>query len=63
LEGAYGDLDTSWIADIKDKSNKTEILNKIKDAGMLTGAEYYSAENGKKYIIKGLENKGLYLDI
>ncbi|MDR2399610.1 MAG: hypothetical protein LBD61_04200, partial [Endomicrobium sp.] len=62
LEGAYGDLDTSWIADIKDKSNKTEILNKIMDTGMLTGAEYYSAENGKKYIIKGLENKEAYLD-
>jgi hypothetical protein len=62
LEGAYGDLDTGWIADIKDKAEKSQVLEKIVESGMLIGAEYYSALSGKKYLIKGLEDKEKYLD-
>ena len=55
LEGAYGDVSTSWI-------NDKSILEKMLDTGRLTGAEYYSALSGKTDLIKGLEEKEPYLD-
>ena len=48
LEGAYGNVSTKWLTEnIKNDKNKAEILNKILDTGMLTGAEYYSATSDK----------------
>ena len=55
LEGAYGDVNTSWI-------NDKSLLGKMLDTGRLTGAEYYSALSGKNELIKGLEEKQPYLD-
>ncbi|MDR2436809.1 MAG: hypothetical protein LBD17_01875, partial [Endomicrobium sp.] len=62
LEGAYGELDTSWLADINDKEEKVRVLDKVADTGILTGPEYYSAASGRKNLIKGLENKEPYLE-
>ena len=60
LEGAYGDVNTKWIAD-KTNNNKN-IIDQMLDTGRLTGAEYYSALSGKTEIIKGLEEKEPYLN-
>ncbi|MDR0724050.1 MAG: hypothetical protein LBF23_02570, partial [Endomicrobium sp.] len=60
LEGAYGQIDTSWLAKIK--NNNEKIVNSVFDTGILTGAEYYSAISGRTDLIKGLENKEPYLE-
>ncbi len=60
LEGAWKDVDTSWLADIKSKKIKQRLIDSLTDQGVLTGAEYYSASSGKTSLIKGLENEGLY---
>ncbi|MDR1417835.1 MAG: hypothetical protein LBI80_01535 [Endomicrobium sp.] len=62
LEGAYGQVDTSWIANIKDKDKKEKTINSIFATGALTGAEYYSAMSNKPTIIKGLESQEPYLN-
>ncbi|MDR1418110.1 MAG: hypothetical protein LBI80_03005, partial [Endomicrobium sp.] len=60
LEGAYGQVDTSWLTKIK--NNNEKIMDSIVDTGILTGAEYYSAISGRTDLIKGLENKEPYLE-
>ncbi|MDR3124833.1 MAG: hypothetical protein LBU10_03025, partial [Endomicrobium sp.] len=60
LEGAYGQLDTSWLIKIKNSGEK--IIDSIFATGMLTGAEYYSAISNRTDLIKGLENKEPYLE-
>ncbi|MDD5021917.1 MAG: hypothetical protein PHR82_07325, partial [Endomicrobiaceae bacterium] len=62
LEGAYGDVDTSWITKAVDSGYKNTLLEKMVDTGRLTGAEYFSAISGKTGIIKGLEKKEPYLE-
>jgi hypothetical protein len=57
MEGSQGQVDTSWLTNIKDKKTITDLL----DTGMLTGAEYYSAISNRPELIKGLENKEPYL--
>jgi hypothetical protein len=61
IEGAYGQLDTSWLTDIKDKSTRERTINSLLSIGMLTGAEYYSAISNRPNLIKGLESKEHYL--
>ncbi|MBQ3835387.1 MAG: UTP--glucose-1-phosphate uridylyltransferase, partial [Elusimicrobia bacterium] len=61
LEGAAGQLDTGWLANISDKSKKENIIKTLLENGMLTGAELFSVQTGKTKIIKGLENKEVYL--
>lgn len=62
LEGAYGNVDTSWISKSLDSSRKNEVMEKMVETGRLTGAEYFSATSGKTEIIKGLEKKEPYLE-
>ncbi|MDR3124948.1 MAG: hypothetical protein LBU10_03630, partial [Endomicrobium sp.] len=62
LEGAYGQVDTSWLANIKEKGKKEETINSVFATGALTGAEYYSAMSNKPMIIKGLESQAPYLN-
>jgi len=62
LEGAYGNVDTSWVAGGVDANYKSKLLDKMIETGRLTGAEYYSALSGKTHIIKGLETKEPYLE-
>ena len=62
LEGAYGDVDASWLTIEKNENKRKEILEAMLDTGRLTGAEYYGALNGRTDIIKGLEAKEPYLE-
>ena len=62
LEGAYGQVSTKWLTVGKDEKVKRAVLEKMIEAGRLTGAEYYSAIKGKTEIIKGLESKEEYFD-
>ncbi|MBQ3835473.1 MAG: hypothetical protein II816_08195, partial [Elusimicrobia bacterium] len=61
LEGASGELDTSWLAKISDKKTKEHAIEMFLQNGMLTGAELFSIQTGKTKIIKGLENEQVYL--
>ncbi|MCX5782780.1 MAG: hypothetical protein NT145_08830, partial [Elusimicrobia bacterium] len=62
LEGAYDNVDTSWLVSIQDKEIRQKIVNFLIDQGKLTGAEYYSIVAEKPNIIKGIENKNLYAE-
>ncbi|MDR2425692.1 MAG: hypothetical protein LBD46_00675, partial [Endomicrobium sp.] len=62
LEGAYGQLDTSWLSSSDDKNLREWVLESLIDSGRLTGAEYYSVVSGRPNIIKGLENEKEYLE-
>ncbi|MCL2144249.1 MAG: hypothetical protein FWH43_01950, partial [Endomicrobia bacterium] len=62
LEGAYGELDTSWLSAIEDKVLREKVLDSMLQSGRLTGAEYYSALSGRPKVIKGLENKNEYME-
>ena len=57
LEGAYGQVDTSWLSSASNRELKEKVLNSMMESGRLTGAEYYSAVSGRPGIIKGLENE------
>ncbi|MGA2091633.1 MAG: hypothetical protein ABSH12_09280, partial [Endomicrobiales bacterium] len=62
VEGGYGDIDTSWMCNITDKTVKKEILNTLVNAGKLTGAEYYSVQANRPTLLKGLEDEALHKD-
>ena len=62
LEGAYGQLDTSWLSSIGDRDIREKVLDSMLESGRLTGAEYYSAISGRPKVIKGLENEKEYLE-
>ncbi|MDR2427056.1 MAG: hypothetical protein LBD46_07780, partial [Endomicrobium sp.] len=62
LEGAYGDVDVSWLGVETDKDKREQILELMIDSGRLTGAEYYAVNSGREKLIKGLESKKEYLD-
>src|SRR5690606_10883197 len=62
LEGAYGDVDTSWMLKTSNPAAANVIFEKMIETGRLTGAEYYSAVSGRTGIIKGLEKKEPYLE-
>ncbi|MDR1195224.1 MAG: hypothetical protein LBL00_01970 [Endomicrobium sp.] len=62
LEGAYGQIDTSWLLDIGGDNIKDPALLSMIDCGRLTGAEYYSVSSERFTVIKGLENKKDYLE-
>ncbi|MCL2334565.1 MAG: sugar phosphate isomerase/epimerase, partial [Endomicrobia bacterium] len=61
MEGAYGQVDTSWLKAVSDKDLRGKILDSMIESGRLTGAEYYSALSGRTNLIKGLEKKDEYL--
>ncbi len=61
LEGASGDLDTSWLANIKDENLKEKVMTALLNNGRLTGGELYSIQTGKTKILKGIENKDVYM--
>ena len=60
VEGGIGNIDTSLLANINSKY-KQNILEMLLKDGKLTGTEYYSASIGKKNLLKGVEDKDLYL--
>ena len=61
LEGASGQLDTSWITNIKDKDLREKTVNTLLNKGRLTGGELFSIQSGRTDILKGLENREVYL--
>ena len=62
VEGAYGQVSTKWLSVGKEEKIKKAVMDKLIEAGRLTGAEYYSAKTGKTEIIKGLEKAEEYFD-
>ncbi|MCL2145332.1 MAG: hypothetical protein FWH43_07590, partial [Endomicrobia bacterium] len=62
VEGAVGDVDTSWLANISDENLRTSILNSLLSQGILTGSELFSVNSGKTNILKGIEDREAYLD-
>ncbi|MCX5782415.1 MAG: hypothetical protein NT145_06905 [Elusimicrobia bacterium] len=61
LEGASGQVDTSWIGSIKDKEIKQKMMESLTDRGRFTGAERYSVISEKPYLIKGIEKEDVYI--
>uniref|UniRef100_UPI0039B9CA5C hypothetical protein n=1 Tax=Candidatus Ruminimicrobium bovinum TaxID=3242779 RepID=UPI0039B9CA5C len=57
VEGGYGQIDTSWLSNIKDENLKQTLTDKLLEEGELTGAEYYVIKNNKKDILKGLDEE------
>jgi hypothetical protein len=60
LEGAFGDVDTSWIS-FENTPEKQKLLEAMLETGRLTGAEYFSVLKQRPNLIKGLEEKAPYL--
>jgi|GEM_PF-4195099 len=60
LEGASGQVDTSWLNNLSDEKTKRQIADALIEDGRLTGAEYYSIMSNQPLLIKGLENKQLH---
>ena len=61
VEGGIGNIDTSFLSTINSQYKK-DILEKLLKDGKLTGTEYYSAITGKTNLLKGVENKDIYLN-
>ncbi|MDR1195786.1 MAG: hypothetical protein LBL00_04825, partial [Endomicrobium sp.] len=62
VEGAVGNVNTAWLANIENEAVKTSVINSLMAEGILTGAEYYSVMSGKTNILKGIEDKDAYLE-
>lgn len=60
VEGGYGDIDTSWLCNIKDKNSQRLIINNLIEKGLLTGSEYYSAVADKPDLLKGLDDERIH---
>jgi phosphoglucomutase len=60
LEGAIGNVDTSWLTSIQDRDLKSEIIESLISQGRLTGAEYYSVKSDRPNFISGIENESIY---
>ncbi|MGA2091096.1 MAG: hypothetical protein ABSH12_06515, partial [Endomicrobiales bacterium] len=60
VEGGYGDVDTSWLCNISDRTLKKNILDTMVEKGELTGAEYYSATANRPDLLKGIEDEQLH---
>ncbi|MCB4792719.1 MAG: 6-phosphofructokinase, partial [Elusimicrobia bacterium] len=60
VEGGYGDINTSWICNVKDKDLKKEIIEKLVNQGRLTGSEYYSVLSDRPNLLKGIEDEAVH---
>ena len=60
MEGAFGQVDTSWLSSIPDKAVRQSALKTLLAEGKLTGAEYYSVSAGRPDLIVGLEDRDMY---
>ena len=60
VEGGIGNIDTSFFAGINSQY-KQDILERMLKDGRLTGTEYYSAMTDKVNLLKGIEEKDVYL--
>ncbi|MDD2524380.1 MAG: CPBP family intramembrane metalloprotease [Endomicrobiaceae bacterium] len=62
LEGAVGNVDTSWLSSLKKTGFGYQIIESLLNLGRLSGAEYYSVVNDKNKFIVGIENNNIYED-
>lgn len=60
VEGGIGNIDTSFFANINSQY-KQDILERMLKDSKLTGTEYYSAMTDKVDLLKGVEEKDVYL--
>ena len=60
LEGAFKNVDTSWLSSFNNNKNGTKVLEGLIDSGKLSGTEYYSIINNKKNFVLGIEKEDLY---
>ncbi|MBN2453658.1 MAG: transglycosylase SLT domain-containing protein, partial [Candidatus Omnitrophica bacterium] len=62
LEGGEGAYDLSIFTDIGDKETRRRTADHFMERGVLSGAEYFAANNPGKISLKGAEDFNLYLD-
>ncbi len=61
VEGGYGDIDVSWLNQIKDENIRRQIIEKLMEEGILTGSEYYKlTSNNEKVELKGIDEEKLH---
>ncbi|MHB9155136.1 MAG: HAD-IIB family hydrolase, partial [Endomicrobiales bacterium] len=60
LEGASGQVDTSWLASLRDAATAAQVAGALVERGELTGAEYYSVLSRRPSVITGIEDKEVY---
>ncbi len=60
VEGGYGDVSTSWLCDIRDRSAKKQIIENLLEKGILTGSEAYSVLSDRPSLLKGLEDEKIH---
>ncbi|MBO7431957.1 MAG: hypothetical protein J6U02_03565 [Elusimicrobia bacterium] len=63
VEGGYGNIDTSWLNQIKDENIRKQVIEKLVEDGLLTGGEYYKLTNNNEAVeLKGIDEEKLHQD-
>ncbi|MCR4662787.1 MAG: hypothetical protein K5622_02725 [Endomicrobiaceae bacterium] len=63
VEGGYGNIDTSWLNQIKDENIRKQVIEKLLEDGILTGGEYYKLTNNNEAVeLKGIDEEKLHQD-
>lgn len=57
VEGAYDNIDISWLTNISEKEMRESITDNLLEEGRLSASEYYAVKNGKTGMLLGLENE------
>jgi len=60
VEGAQGDIDTSFLARYPESPLKRETLDYLMREGELTGMEYFAAMHGMPHLLFGVEDERYY---
>jgi len=63
VEGGYGNIDTSWLKQIKDENIRKQAIENLLDDGILTGSEYYKLTNNNETVeLKGIDDEKIHKD-
>lgn len=62
VEGGYGNIDVSWINQIKNAGFKNKIVEKLLEDGYLSASEYFAIKNNKYNLLKGLEQQDIHTE-
>lgn len=62
IEGAYGDVDISWLYKIQDIKIRNNLVESLLKNGRLTGSEYFAYKTNQRNILKGLEDEQIHKD-
>ncbi len=60
MEGAYGEIDFSWMKIFSDKTFADATVDALLKDGKLTGGEYFAYQKDVNGILKGMENKNIH---